>query len=122
MQVVFPLVLDVYDFCLDEYKKGLEGPRAAWQEAEDRKAGLAKAVKAAARAAANKEEVAAHDSCPSLTMNTPANCFSLHIQGAAMARDVFLRHGISVVWVGLILIPFSVLTPCQHGALVVVWT
>lgn len=46
-QVVFPLVLDLYEFCTPEYKKELDGPRAAWQEAEDEKAGLEKAAEAA---------------------------------------------------------------------------
>jgi len=48
--VVFPLVLDAYEFCSPEYKKQLEGPRAAWQEAEDWRAGLDRAAKTAAKA------------------------------------------------------------------------
>ena len=58
LQVVFPLVLDLYEFCTEDYKKELEGPRKAWQEAEDRKAGLEKAAKAAAKSAAAKDEKA----------------------------------------------------------------
>ncbi len=56
MQVVFPLVLDLYEFCTEEYKKALEGPRKAWQEAEDKRAGLEKATKAAAKGAARDEK------------------------------------------------------------------
>ena len=44
-QVSFPLVLDVYEFCTDELKKELEGPREAAREAADRAAGLEKAAK-----------------------------------------------------------------------------
>ena len=47
MQVVFPLVLDAYEFCTDAYKQELDGPRAAWQAAEDARAGLEKAAKKA---------------------------------------------------------------------------
>jgi len=43
--VTFPLVLDVYEFCTDELKKELEGPREAAREAADRAAGLEKAAK-----------------------------------------------------------------------------
>jgi len=56
VQVVFPLVLDLYEFCTEEYKKALEGPRKAWQEAEDKRAGLEKATKAAAKGAAKDEK------------------------------------------------------------------
>ena len=56
LQVVFPLVLDLYEFCTEDYKKALEGPRKAWQVAEDRRAGLEKAAKAAAKSAAAKDE------------------------------------------------------------------
>ena len=53
---MFPLVLDLYEFCTEEYKKALEGPRKAWQEAEDKRAGLEKATKAAAKGAARDEK------------------------------------------------------------------
>ncbi|CAL8463183.1 g2717 [Coccomyxa elongata] len=49
-KVVFPMVLDAYEFCSDAYKKELEGPRAAWQAAEDERAGLEKAAKTAGKA------------------------------------------------------------------------
>ena len=62
-QVVFPLVLDLYEFCTEDYKKALEGPRKAWQEAEDKRAGLEKAAKAAAKSA-SKDEKAPEVSCP----------------------------------------------------------
>lgn len=55
LQVVFPLVLDLYEFCTEDYKKALEGPRKAWQEAEDKRAGLEKAAKAAAKSAAKDD-------------------------------------------------------------------
>ena len=55
-QVVFPLVLDLYEFCTEDYKRALEGPRKAWQEAEDKKAGLEKAAKAAAKSASKDEK------------------------------------------------------------------
>ncbi|KAK9908278.1 hypothetical protein WJX75_005397 [Coccomyxa subellipsoidea] len=48
-KVVFPMVLDAYEFCSDAYKKQLDGPRAAWQAAEDVRAGLEKAAKTAAK-------------------------------------------------------------------------
>jgi len=32
MQVNFPLQLDLYEFCSDEYKKELQGPREAQQQ------------------------------------------------------------------------------------------
>ena len=38
-------MLDVYEFCTDELKKELEGPREAAREAADRAAGLEKAAK-----------------------------------------------------------------------------
>ena len=57
LQVVFPMVLDAYEFCSDAYKKELEGPRAAWQAAEDVRAGLDKAAKTAAKAASSDTEV-----------------------------------------------------------------
>ncbi|CAK0784473.1 hypothetical protein CVIRNUC_007677 [Coccomyxa viridis] len=50
-KVVFPLVLDLYEFCTEDYKQALEGPRKAWQESEDKKAGLERAAKAAAKSA-----------------------------------------------------------------------
>ncbi len=56
--MVFPLALDLYEFCTEDYKKALEGPRKAWQEAEDIKAGLEKAAKGAAKSAAAKDEKA----------------------------------------------------------------
>lgn len=45
----FPLVLDCYEFCSDEYKKELEGPRQAYQHVEDKKAGIEKLKKEQAR-------------------------------------------------------------------------
>ena len=69
-QVVFPLVLDLYEFCTEDYKKALEGPRKAWQEAEDKKAGLEKAAKAAARSA-TKDEKAPEVSCPHACLDRP---------------------------------------------------
>ncbi|CAL5229639.1 g13003 [Coccomyxa viridis] len=59
-KVVFPLVLDLYEFCTDEYKKALEGPRKAWQEAEDKRAGLEKAAKAKAKSAAKDDKAQAN--------------------------------------------------------------
>lgn len=56
-QVVFPMVLDAYEFCSDAYKKELEGPRAAWQESEDERAGLEKAAKTAGKATPSDAEV-----------------------------------------------------------------
>ncbi len=53
------MVLDAYEFCADSYKKELDGPRAAWQEAEDVRAGLEKAAKTAAKAADKAAEVRA---------------------------------------------------------------
>ena len=61
LQVVFPLVLDLYEFCTEEYKKALEGPRKAWQEAEDKRAGLEKAAKAAAKSAAKDDKAQVTD-------------------------------------------------------------
>lgn len=51
------MVLDAYEFCSNEYKKELEGPRAAWQAAEDERAGLEKAAKTAAKATPSDAEV-----------------------------------------------------------------
>ena len=47
MQVDFPLVLDMYDFCSDELKKQLAGPREANKAEEDRKANMDRAIKKA---------------------------------------------------------------------------
>ena len=47
LQVTFPLVLDTYDFCSDDLKKQLDGPRVAVREEEDRKANKDRAVKKA---------------------------------------------------------------------------
>lgn len=47
LQVTFPLVLDTYDFCSDDLKKQLEGPRVAVREEEDRKANLDRVAKKA---------------------------------------------------------------------------
>ena len=47
MQVDFPLVLDMYDFCSDDLKKQLAGPREAVKAEEDRKANIDRAVKKA---------------------------------------------------------------------------
>ena len=47
MQVDFPLVLDMYDFCSDELKKQLAGPREAVKAEEDRIANIDRAVKKA---------------------------------------------------------------------------
>lgn len=53
------MVLDAYEFCSDAYKKQLDGPRAAWQAAEDVRAGLEKAAKTAAKDADKAAEVRA---------------------------------------------------------------
>lgn len=47
MQVAFPILLDMYEFCSDEMKKQLDGPREAVRHEEDRKANLDRAVKRA---------------------------------------------------------------------------
>jgi len=47
MQVAFPIVLDMYEFCSDEMKKQLDGPREAVRHEEDRKANADRAVKKA---------------------------------------------------------------------------
>lgn len=61
LQVTFPLILDCYEFCSEEYKKELEGPREAYKQIEDRKAGLIKRKKAAERKAAEEREKAANE-------------------------------------------------------------
>ena len=68
VQVVFPLVLDLYEFCTEDYKQALEGPRKAWQESEDKKAGLERAAKAAAKSA-TKDGKAPAVSCPPAEAN-----------------------------------------------------
>lgn len=40
MQVTYPIQLDVFDFCTDELKGQLRGPRAALRRIEDEKAGV----------------------------------------------------------------------------------
>ena len=58
-------MLDLYEFCTEEYKKALEGPRKAWQEAEDVRAGLEKAAKASAKSAAKDDKAReVQYSCP----------------------------------------------------------
>ena len=47
LQVTFPLVLDTYEFCSDDLKKQLDGPRVAVREEEDRKANKDRAAKKA---------------------------------------------------------------------------
>ena len=47
MQVAFPIVLDMYEFCSDEMKKQLDGPREAVRHEEDRKANADRIVKKA---------------------------------------------------------------------------
>ena len=76
-QVVFPLVLDLYEFCTEDYKQALEGPRKAWQESEDKKAGLERAAKAAAKSA-TKDEKAPKVSCPHAEVNH-SWCFRPHM-------------------------------------------
>lgn len=44
-KVTFPLVLDLFEFCTEELKAALEGPRLAYKEADDAKAGLITAAK-----------------------------------------------------------------------------
>lgn len=46
-KVTFPLLLDVFDFCGDELKAELKGPRIAYKEVEDARVGLAKRQKLA---------------------------------------------------------------------------
>ncbi|DBB02923.1 hypothetical protein WJX77_004368 [Trebouxia sp. C0004] len=46
-KVAFPIVLDMYEFCSDEMKKQLDGPREAVRHEEDRKANADRAVKKA---------------------------------------------------------------------------
>ena len=67
LQVVFPLVLDLYEFCTEDHKKALEGPRKAWQEAEDKRAGLEKAAKAAAKSSAKDDVAQVAPNAPALT-------------------------------------------------------
>lgn len=55
---MFPLVLDCYEFCTDEYKKELEGPRKAIQAIEDKKAGILKAERDKARKERDEKEQA----------------------------------------------------------------
>ena len=54
--------LDCYEFCSDEYKKELDAPRAAYQQVEDKKAGIEKQKKDAARKEAEEKEQAASKS------------------------------------------------------------
>lgn len=61
-QVNFPTVLDCYEFCSDEYKKELDAPREAYQQVEDKKAGIEKQKKDAARKEAEAKEQAASKS------------------------------------------------------------
>ena len=58
-QVNFPLVLDCYEFCTDEYKKVLDKPREAIKAIEDKKAGIAKAERDKARKERDEKEEAA---------------------------------------------------------------
>lgn len=51
-QVAFQLELDLYEFCSPELKKALEGPRAAFKEAQDRAIEAAKKAKNEAKKAA----------------------------------------------------------------------
>jgi hypothetical protein len=46
-QVACPIVMDMYEFCSDEMKKQLDGPREAVRHEEDRKANADRAVKKA---------------------------------------------------------------------------
>ena len=45
--MTFPIVLDMYEFCSDDLKKQLDGPREAVRDEEDRKANQNRAVKKA---------------------------------------------------------------------------
>ena len=93
-QVVFPLVLDLYEFCTEDYKMALEGPRKAWQEAEDKRAGLERAAKAAAKSA-SKDEKAPEVSCPSAEVSRLL-CFgpvtAVDEQFETARAHVLLRH------------------------------
>lgn len=42
VQVSYPMQLDMFDFCTDELKEQLRGPRAALRRIEDEKAGVAR--------------------------------------------------------------------------------
>lgn len=52
-------MLDCYEFCSDEYKRELDQPREAYQEVEDRKAGIEKQKREVARKEAEEKEQAA---------------------------------------------------------------
>ena len=60
------MVLDLYEFCTEAYKAQLEGPRKAWQAAEDARAGLERAAKKA------KAEVCCPPPLPG-SMHAPAH-------------------------------------------------
>ena len=80
MQVNFPLVLDCYEFCSDEYKKELDLPRQAYHQVEDKKAGIEKLKKEQARKEQEAKEQASSKSskkrplpkvsCPSEPLST----------------------------------------------------
>lgn len=50
------MILDCYEFCSEEYKKELDGPREAYQQVEDKKAGIEKQKKDAARKEADQKD------------------------------------------------------------------
>ncbi len=67
MQVAFPIVLDMYEFCSDEMKKQLDGPREAVRHEEDRKANADRIVKKAKQV------------CHAWRMSHAAQCLNLNV-------------------------------------------
>ena len=87
MQVSFPLVLDALEFCTEALKAELEGPRAAFREAEDAKAGIGASAKKArldAAAAAKADGDAEMADAPAAAAPTVAS--ASHHAGALTGR------------------------------------
>ncbi|GAB4823352.1 hypothetical protein N2152v2_010398 [Parachlorella kessleri] len=91
-KVVFPLVLDVHEFCTPELKKKLEGPRLAAKEIEDRRVGLAKKQKldekAAAAAPSSSSAAPAVAATPAAPQAAPAGEATAAAAEPATAADV----------------------------------
>eukprot|EP00884_Botryococcus_braunii_P009225 jgi/Botrbrau1/18303/Bobra.0179s0032.1 len=54
-KVAFPMTLDCFEFCTEEYKKQLEGPRTAWDDAQERQLAKARTAASSSNGTAEKE-------------------------------------------------------------------
>ena len=97
LQVTFPLVLDTYEFCSDDLKKQLDGPRVAVREEEDRKANKDRAAKKAKMVRTHNvpNHMSYHDHCkPRLALHAMSGVCAMTLQFTDMGLQC-VRTGCS---------------------------